>query len=98
RSGRSLERAPDAPASPWDATDGFQLSGARAIRLPIQVDGGPAEAHVKYVATGPVVAVDGVPATLDATAIEAADAIYVLRGGRQTVRPRDGLGARELYH
>jgi 3-methylcrotonyl-CoA carboxylase alpha subunit len=98
RIGRSLERAPDAPASPWDATDGFQLSGARAIRLPIQVDGGPAEAHVKYAATGPVVAVDGVPATLDATAIEAADAIYVLRGGRQTVVRRADLGAGDLDH
>ena len=31
RIGQSLDRAPDAPASPWDATDGFQLSGARAL-------------------------------------------------------------------
>ena len=27
------------PASPWDATDGFQLSGARRLTLPILVDG-----------------------------------------------------------
>jgi 3-methylcrotonyl-CoA carboxylase alpha subunit len=98
RISRSLERAPDAPVSPWDAIDGFQLSGARAIRFPIQVDGGPAEAHVKYASTGPVVAVDGVPATLDAIAIEAADAIYVLRRGRQTVVRRADLGAGDLDH
>ena len=42
--------------------------------------------------TGPAVAVDGVPAALDATAIEAADAIYVLRQGRQTVVRRADIG------
>src|ERR1043165_4780912 len=26
---QSLERAADAPASPWDTTDGFQLTGSR---------------------------------------------------------------------
>jgi 3-methylcrotonyl-CoA carboxylase alpha subunit len=40
--------------------------------------------------------VDGVPAALDATAIEAADAIYVLRNGRQTVVRRAGTGFDEL--
>ena len=34
RIGHSLDRAPEAPSSPWDATDGFQLSGARALTLP----------------------------------------------------------------
>jgi 3-methylcrotonyl-CoA carboxylase alpha subunit len=96
RIGRSLERKPDAPVSPWDATDGFQLSGSRALSLPIQVDGVAAEAHVEYAATGRVVAVDGVPAALDATAIEAADAIYVLRRGRQTVIRRADVGAGDL--
>ena len=98
RIGQSLDRAPDAPASPWDATDGFQLSGARVLTLPILVDGEPAEAQVKYGAGGPAVAVDGVPAALDATAIEAADAIYVLRRGRQTVVRRADLGAGDLDH
>ena len=98
RIGRSLERTSYAPASPWDPTDAFQLSGARSLRLPIQVDGEAAEAHVEYAATGPVVAVDGAPAALDATAIEAADAIYVLRGGRQTVVRRADLGAGDLDH
>ena len=89
RIGRSLDRAPDAPASPWDATDGFQLSGARALTLPILVDGEPVEAHVKYGAGGPVVAVDGVPAALDATAIEAADAdLRAARGPPDRGPPR----------
>jgi 3-methylcrotonyl-CoA carboxylase alpha subunit len=85
RIGQGFDRASDAPVSPWDATDGFQLSGRRVITLPILIDGVPAEANVKYCANGPAVAVDGVTAALDATAIEAADAIYVLRRGRQTV-------------
>ena len=38
------------------------------------------------------------PAALDATAIEAADAIYVLRQGRQTVVRRADLGAGDLDH
>jgi 3-methylcrotonyl-CoA carboxylase alpha subunit len=69
-----LDRPPDAPASPWDATDGFQLAGVRATTLPLLIDGEPVDAHVTYGANGPTVAVDGVPAALDATAIEAADA------------------------
>jgi 3-methylcrotonyl-CoA carboxylase alpha subunit len=98
RIGHSLDRAPEAPSSPWDATDGFQLSGARALTLPILVDGEPAAATVSYGAAGPVVAVDGVAAALDATAIEAADAIYVLRQGRQTAVRRADLGAGDLDH
>jgi 3-methylcrotonyl-CoA carboxylase alpha subunit len=62
------------------------------------VDGEPIDAHVTYDANGPVVAVDGVPAALDATAIEAADAIYVLRQGRQTVVRRADLGSGDLDH
>jgi 3-methylcrotonyl-CoA carboxylase alpha subunit len=80
-----LGREPDAAASPWDDTDGFQLSGIRAHPLPIMVDGEPVNAEVRYSPSGAVVTVDGVAAALDAKAIEAADAIHVLRGGRQTV-------------
>ena len=98
RIGRSLDRAPDAPASPWDTADGFQLSGPRALALPILADGEPLEARVSYGAAGPAVAVDGVTAALDATAIPAADAIYVLRRGRQTVVRRADLGAGDLDH
>ncbi len=57
------------------------------------------EAQIRYDgAGGPTVAVDGVAAALDATAIEAADAIYVLRQGRQTVVSRAGLGSGDLDH
>ncbi len=95
---RSLGRAADVPASPWDATDGFQLSSARALRLPILVDGAPLQAEVKYGPGGAAVAVDGVAAALDATAIPAADAIHVLRQGRQTVVRRADPGSGDLDH
>jgi 3-methylcrotonyl-CoA carboxylase alpha subunit len=95
---RNLDRASDTPASPWDATDGFQLSGARTLAVPFVVDGEPVEATVSYGVNGPAVAVDGVEAALDATAIEAADALYVLRQGRQTVVRRADLGSADLDH
>jgi 3-methylcrotonyl-CoA carboxylase alpha subunit len=94
----SLDRAPDAPASPWDAGDGFQLSGGRSVALPILMDGELLDANIEYGANGTLVAVDGVAAALDATAIEAADAIYVLRHGRQTVVRRADSGAGDLDH
>src|SRR5712671_601755 len=98
RIAENLDRAPDVPVSPWDATDGFQLAGVRATTLPLLVDGEPVDAHVTYGAHGSTVAVDGVPAALDAIAIEAADAIYVLRQGRQTVVRRADLGSGDLDH
>ncbi len=81
----SRNPAPDQPPSPWDATDGFQLAGVRALGFPITVDGVPAEARVMYGAGGPSVVVDGVAPALDAVEVEAADGIYVLRKGRQTL-------------
>jgi 3-methylcrotonyl-CoA carboxylase alpha subunit len=98
RIGQSLDRPPGEPASPWDATDAFQLSGARKLVLPILADGEAIAAQVTYGAAGPSVAVDGVPAALDATAIEAADAIYVLRHGRQTVVRAVELGSGDADH
>jgi 3-methylcrotonyl-CoA carboxylase alpha subunit len=98
RIAQNLDRAPDAPASPWDATDGFQLAGVRVTALPLLVDGEPINAHVTYDGHRPVVTVDGVAAALDATAIEAADAIYVLLHGRQTVVRRADLGSGDLDH
>jgi 3-methylcrotonyl-CoA carboxylase alpha subunit len=98
RIGQSLDRMPEEPASPWDATDGFQLSGTRTVPLPVVVDNETVRAHVSYGANGPTVAVDGVTAALDATAIEAADAVYVLRHGRQTiVRPLE-FGSGDFGH
>ena len=95
---QNLDRAPDEPPSPWDAGDGFQLGGSRDLAFPLEADGELVEAQVSYGPNGGTVAVDGVAAALDASAIEAADAVYVLRNGRQTVvRPMAvGSGALDL--
>src|SRR5215510_6097784 len=61
-----------APLSPWDVNDAFQLTGSRTVSLGIRVDGED-------------VSVDGVPAAPDSLAVDGVDAVYVLRGGRQTV-------------
>ena len=71
--------------SPWDADDGFQLSGPRTLALPFDADGERVTAAVTYRAGRAEVAIDGVMAAHDAHAIDGGDAVYVLRGGRQTV-------------
>jgi 3-methylcrotonyl-CoA carboxylase alpha subunit len=93
-----LGRGRDELPSPWDTTDAFQLSGLRTIGLSILVDGERATAEVSYCAQGMLVAVDGVRPALDAVVIETADAVYVLRGGRQTVVRRTDTSAAELDH
>ena len=99
RIAQNLDRAPDAPASPWDATDGFQLSGPRAIAMPLLVDGEPVAGPCQHTAPAARRLLwMACAAALDATAIEAADAIYVLRQGRQTVVRRADLGAGDLDH
>jgi 3-methylcrotonyl-CoA carboxylase alpha subunit len=97
RIAETLNRDADAPLSPWDVTDGFQLSGPRTVTLPILVDGEPAEAVVSYGPNGTKIVVAGEEAASDATAIEA-DAIYVLRHGRQTVVRRVEPGSGDLDH
>jgi 3-methylcrotonyl-CoA carboxylase alpha subunit len=72
-------------ASPWDTTDGFQLAGSRGTALPVLVDGENVSAALSYGPNGARVTVDGEAAASDAQAIEAGEAVYVLRGGRQTV-------------
>jgi 3-methylcrotonyl-CoA carboxylase alpha subunit len=86
-------KEPEAPASPWDATDGFQLSGPRLVSVPILVNGELTTAQAAYGPAGAVVTVDGVEPALDAVAIVDADAIYVLRQGRQIVVRPVGIGA-----
>ena len=93
------EREPDEPASPWDAADGFQLAGARRLALPILADGENVVAQV----------VQGAGRRSRSTASRPrptrwrsrpADAVYVLRHGRQTKvalarsHPRRGWGSR----
>ena len=82
---QNLDRAPDAPASPWDAGDAFQLSGRRSQATAILVDGVPMRAEATFDAVGSRVAVDGSSAALDAAVFDTPDGVYVLRQGRQTV-------------
>ncbi len=77
-------RDPEAPVSPWDVHDGFQLSGMRRLALPIVADGESVVAEVAYGPADAAVSVDGETPAHDAVAITAADAVYVLRRGRQT--------------
>ncbi len=80
----SVVREPDEPASPWDSTDAFQLSGARKLALPILAEGESVVVQVSYGPKGAMVAIDGIASARDAMAIDAGDTIYVLRHGRQT--------------
>ena len=75
---------PDQPPSPWDAMDGFQFHGGRAITLPLLADGEPVVANVRYAGGAAEVTVQGTGPAADAIAIEAPDAVFVLRNGRQT--------------
>ena len=77
-------RDPDTPVSPWEASDGFQLSGMRRLALPIVADGESVLAEVAYGPDGAALSVDGAAPAADAVAIAAPDAVYVLRRGRQT--------------
>src|SRR5262249_48088822 len=79
---------PDAPVSPWDVNDAFQLSGPRRTSFAILVDGVSASAEVTYAAGRPQVAVDGVAAAADLLAVDAPDAVYVLHRGRPTLVSR----------
>jgi 3-methylcrotonyl-CoA carboxylase alpha subunit len=75
----------DASPSPWDATDGFQLAGPRAVSLPLIADGEVVMARACYDARGVTVEVDGITAAADARVFETNDAVYVVRDGRETI-------------
>jgi 3-methylcrotonyl-CoA carboxylase alpha subunit len=78
------------PYSPWAARDGFQLSGARRVVVPILVDGQDAEAAVSYRKDGMGVLVGGATPAADARVFVTGDEAYILRHGRQTrVRFKD---------
>jgi len=85
-------------ASPWDATDGFALAGSRGAALPVLVDGENVSAALSYSPNGARVTVDGEEAATDARAIEAGEAVYVLRGGRQTVVRLKDFEATDVDH
>ncbi|HEY6023405.1 MAG TPA: biotin carboxylase N-terminal domain-containing protein [Pseudolabrys sp.] len=80
----TLKSAADEPASPWDVADGFQLSGARRLAIPILAEGETVVAEVVYGPQGPVVSVDGISAAKDAVAVADRNVVYVLRHGRQS--------------
>ena len=83
----AVSRQPEggAPASAWDASDGFQLSGPRIVPVRAIVEGEAVTATATYTAVGVAVSVGGTAAATDARLIDTPDAVYVLRDGRQTV-------------
>jgi 3-methylcrotonyl-CoA carboxylase alpha subunit len=85
-------------SSPWDAVDGFQLSGRRQMALPLDVDGEDVMATVAYGSGGTQVTVEGTIPAADARVIEGDDTVYVLRGGRQTVVRLKSLEAIDVTH
>ena len=72
------------PYSPWAARDGFQLSGARRIDVPILIDGEGAEAAVTYGKDGISVVDRRRDAGRRCQGVRGGDDVYVLRHGRQT--------------
>jgi 3-methylcrotonyl-CoA carboxylase alpha subunit len=82
---RIAARSTSGGASPGAASDGFKLAGRRDAVLPVLIDGENVSAALSYRPNGATVTVDGERPASDAQAIEAGEAVYVLRGGRQTV-------------
>jgi 3-methylcrotonyl-CoA carboxylase alpha subunit len=70
--------------SPWAATDGFQLGGARVLDVPMVIDGEAAVAMVAYGSAGPRVTIAGSSPATDARAFVSGDEAYIVRDGRQT--------------
>jgi 3-methylcrotonyl-CoA carboxylase alpha subunit len=89
------EREAGEPASPWEATDAFQLSGTRSLTLPLVADGENLTAQIAYGAQGPAVTVGGENPAADAVAVVAGDAAFVLHRGRQTKVSLRDLGIDE---
>jgi 3-methylcrotonyl-CoA carboxylase alpha subunit len=87
-----------AEPSPWDARDGFQLSGPRELALPLDVDGDRVTATVSYRCGAAAVTVDGEEPARDAVVTDGGDAVYVSRGGRQTVVRLATLDALDAAH
>jgi 3-methylcrotonyl-CoA carboxylase alpha subunit len=84
--------------SPWDSADGFQLSGARVVSVPITINGAPASARAAYGPQGISVLIDGIPAAQDAPTFDAGDAVHVLHRGRQTIVRIQDVEAIDVDH
>ena len=98
RQGRDQARSNEA-ASPWSATDGFQLAAARRVSVPLVVDGERATVELVSPApgtgrTGSIQAVFGggtsdyhddyLPVANDPAFTLTRDGLFVVRDGRQT--------------
>jgi 3-methylcrotonyl-CoA carboxylase alpha subunit len=82
--------------SPWDATDGFQLSGARRVDYAVMVDEWRLLACATFTANGIAVEAAGIPAASDGHVVAADGAAFVIRHGRQTaVRFADAARAQD---
>ena len=77
RIGVSLGREPDAPPSPWDSGDAFQLSGERRLALPVVAEGKAVVAQAVYGPAGATVTIDGIAPAAGAVAVDAGDAVYL---------------------
>jgi 3-methylcrotonyl-CoA carboxylase alpha subunit len=95
--GRIAALRGEEPASPWDATDGFQLAGAREVAIPILVDGERATASLVHGDSGLAVTVEGVRPG-DGVLVENGEAVHVLRKGRQTVVARRAHAPVDVEH
>jgi 3-methylcrotonyl-CoA carboxylase alpha subunit len=95
---RIAARSTGAGASPWDATDGFQLAGRRRAALPVLVDGESVSADLDFGPSGTTVTIEGETAAADAEAIDGGEAVHVLRAGRQTLVRLKDLEAIDVEH
>jgi 3-methylcrotonyl-CoA carboxylase alpha subunit len=86
------------PGSPWDATDAFQLAGARRLALPVIVDAETVAADIAFGPAGVMVEIAGHAAASDVVTIDGGEAAYVLRKGRQTVVRLKDFEAIDIEH
>ncbi|TGE01228.1 acetyl-CoA carboxylase biotin carboxylase subunit [Methylobacterium nonmethylotrophicum] len=90
---------PAGTGSPWDAADGFQLGGPRRQTFPFVLEGEPAEAALRWGASGldVVYGAEGPdPAAL--AVIDAPSGVLVLSEGRQTALSLPDPFAVDLDH
>ncbi|MGP0095043.1 MAG: acetyl/propionyl/methylcrotonyl-CoA carboxylase subunit alpha [Xanthobacteraceae bacterium] len=95
----ALSRA-DAVSTPWDATDGFQLTGERTVMVPAAVDEELILAQAAFAADGLAVTVEGSSPAADALVFpaERSGEMLVLRHGRQTNVRRVDAATPDLEH
>ena len=90
----------DAVPAPWDATDGFQLTGTRIVMVQAAVDDELVLAHAAFGPDGLAVTVEGASPAGDAEVFDAerSGEVLVLRHGRQTNVRRADAASADLDH